>query len=293
MKRLSAIGFGWAILAAGGVHAVSQESLKAFVPVEWRGWTIEEDRIFDAETIFAYIDGAGEVYRSYNMKSLFARRLKSPGRPALIVDLFDMGTADDAFGVFTHNPNGDDAGTGQGSAYQGGLLSFWKDRFYVSVYAEDETPETREAVLTLGREIDKAIPRTGDKPALLGLLPPEGLDSRTVRFFHNYSVLNYHYFVADGNILLLDQTTSAVLASYGDGSRLLVVRYPDATKAAAARSSFGDAFLAEGGDRGVAVTAAGKWTAARLEGKTLIIVFQAPSRDSAEGLARKTGGGIR
>jgi len=41
------------------VPVVSQES---FVPSAVMGWTIEEDRAFDAETIFEYLDGAGEVY---------------------------------------------------------------------------------------------------------------------------------------------------------------------------------------------------------------------------------------
>ena len=120
--------------------------LASFIPAEFTGWTIEEDQVFDAETIFKYVDGAGEVYRSYNMKSLFARRFAAKGKPALVVDLFDMGTSEDAFGLFTHDLDGEDAATGQGSTYKGGLLSFWKGRYFASVYAEDETPETKQAV---------------------------------------------------------------------------------------------------------------------------------------------------
>ncbi len=261
--------------------------LKALVPEECRGWTVEEDRSFDADTIFEYIDGAGEVYRSYNMKSLFARRFKAEGRPALVVDLFDMGTSDDAFGVFTHNLEGEDAGTGQGSTYKGGLLSFWKDRFFVSVYAEDETPETREAVRTLGRAIDRAIPRAGNKPSLLDILPPGGLDAKTVRFFHNYSVLNYHFFVADGNLLSLGQTTAAALGSYADGSRLLVIRYPDPAKAPAALSDFRETYMPEAGEGDAVMTEDRTWTAAMGRGDYVIIVFRAASRASAEDLARK------
>jgi hypothetical protein len=259
--------------------------LASFIPAEFTGWTIEEDQVFDAETIFKYVDGAGEVYRSYNMKSLFARRFAAKGKPALVVDLFDMGTSADAFGLFTHDLDGEDAATGQGSTYKGGLLSFWKGRYFASVYAEDETPETKQAVLGLGRKIDGAIRETGEKPALVSMLPPEGLQTKDIRFFHNHSVLNYHFFVADENILQLDQTTAAALASYGDKgvrSRLLVVRYSGVAKAEAALDSFVKAYMVDAKGAGIVRTEDGNWTAARRKDRLVIIVFQAPTREFAE-----------
>jgi len=264
-------------------------ALASFIPAEFTGWTIEEDQVFDAETIFNYVDGAGEVYRSYNMKSLFARRFAATGKPALVVDLFDMGTSADAFGLFTHDLDGEDAATGQGSTYKGGLLSFWKGRYFASVYAEDETPETKQAVLGLGRKIDGAIRETGEKPALVSMLPSEGLQTKDIRFFHNHSVLNYHFFVADENILQLDQTTAAVLASYGDKdvrSRLLVVRYSGVAKAEAALESFLKAYMPDAKGAGIVRTEDGKWTAARRKDRLVIIVFQAPTGEFAENQLR-------
>jgi hypothetical protein len=271
-------------------RAIDQErALASFIPAEFMGWTIEEDQVFDAESIFKYVDGAGEVYRSYNMKSLFARRFAAKGKPALVVDLFDMGTSADAFGLFTHDLDGEDAATGQGSTYKGGLLSFWKGRYFASVYAEDETPETKQALLGLARKIDGAIRETGEKPALVSMLPPEGLRTTDIRFFHNHSVLNYHFFVADENILQLDQTTAAILASYGDKdvrSRLLVVRYSVVAKAEAALDSFEKAYLPDAKGAGIVRTEDGNWTAARRKDRSLIIVFQAPSREFAENQLR-------
>ena len=262
-----------------------KRALASFIPAEFTGWTIEEDQAFDAETIFKYVNGAGEVYRSYNMKSLFARRFAAKGKPALVVDLFDMGTSADAFGLFTHDLDGEDVATGQGSTYKGGLLSFWKGRYFASVYAEDETPETKQAVVGLGRKIDGAIRETGEKPALVSMLPPGRLQTKDIRFFHNHSVLNYHFFVADENILQLDQTTAAVLASYGDKdvrSRLLVVRYSGVAKAEAALDSFVKAYIPDAKGAGIVRTEDGKWTAARRKDRLVIIVFQAPTRKFAE-----------
>ncbi len=252
--------------------------MASFIPRAAGPWLSEADQVFDAETIFQYIDGAGEVYRSYNMKLLVSRRFHKDGRPDIVVDLFDMGTSADAFGVYTHDLDGESAGIGQGSTYQAGLLSFWKDRYFGSVFAEDETPETKAAVVDLGRRIAAAIPKEGPPPKLLSYLPSEGLDGGKVRYFHNYSVLNYHFFVADGDILLLEQTADAVLAPYataGGRSLLLVVSYPDEAKAARAYESFGKNYMPDAKNSGIVRTEDRKWTASAKAGKVVIVVFNA------------------
>jgi hypothetical protein len=252
------------------------QKLAAFIPPTIGPYVSEADQTFDAESIFDYIDGAGEVYRSYNMKLLVARRFHKDGKPDIVVDLFDMGSPEDAFGVFTHDLDGENAGIGQGSNYKAGLLSFWKDRYFGSVYAEEETAETKGLVFELGRRIAGAIPGLGERPDLLRHLPPDGLDTGRVRFFHNHSVLNYHFFVADTNILLLDQKTDAVLADYGskgDRSKVFVAAYEDGGSAAKAGASFARAYMPEAAEKGIVKTENGKWTAVRVQDRYVVIVF--------------------
>jgi hypothetical protein len=259
----------------------------AAVPAEFQGWKTAAERTYDPETIFDYIDGAGEVYRSYRFRSLAARRLEREGKPALVVDLFDMGSPEDAFGVFTHDLDGEPQGIGQGSNYKGGLLSFWKDRWFVSVYAEEETEETRGAVMALGRRIAASIPGEGPPPALLALLPREGLEAGWVRAFHDHLVLRYHLPLFRENVLRLDRETAVVLAPYREpapGSRLLLVRYPSEGRAEEARRAFANAFPPVDEGRGVARTADGRWTGARRSGDVLAVVFEAPSEGAVKWL---------
>jgi len=256
------------------------QKLASFIPPTIGPYVSEADQTFDAETIFDYIDGAGEVYRSYNMKLLVTRSFHKDGKPDIVVDLFDMGSPEDAFGVFTHDLDGEDARVGQGSNYKAGLLSFWKDRYFGSVYAEEETAETKGLVFELGRRIAGAIPKEGPKPKLLSFLPAEGLVANRVCYFHNYSVLNYHFFVADGDVLLLEQTASAVLAPYMTASGksfLLVVGYPDEAKAARAYGSFAKNYMPDAGKSGIVRTEDRRWTASAKAGDIVIIVFNADS----------------
>ena len=285
MKRVFVI-VALVILIGGGAGLMSPQNrpaasrMAAFIPKTVGPWLSEMDQVYDAETIFQYIDGAGEVYRSYNMKLVVSRRFHKDGRPDIVVDLFDMGASEDAFGVFTHDLDGENAGIGQGSNYKAGLVSFWKDRYFGSVFAEEETKDTKDAVLELGRRIAAAIPKEGPKPKLLSYLPAEGLDAGRVSYFHNYTVLNYHFFVADGDILLLEQTAAALLAPYvapGGKSYLLLVRYPDETKAGRAFESFSKNYMPDSKRPGIIRTEDKRWTASARAGDIVIVVFNADS----------------
>ncbi len=275
-----------------GRKAKEANSLSRFFPVEINGWRVEgRDESYDPQSIFDYIDGAGEVYRAYNFERLVARRYRKDGEPDLIADFFDMGTASDAFGVFTHDLEGETVEIGQGAVYKGGLLSFWKDRYFVSLYAEAETATSKQALLGLGKEIDSAIPARGKKPVLLSYVP-DSFDLKTIRYFHSHLILNYHFFVSVENILHLGPDTEAALASSGDKPdivRLLIIRYPDAPSAVLALRSFAKAYMPDAGEPELVQTEDKNWTAVKNKGDYLAIIFNARSPDQARKILASVG----
>jgi len=283
----------FAAVPAGVAFAqVETASLARHLPGEIGGWKPAGDDLYTGDRIFEYIDGAGEVYRAYNYRSLLARRYAKPGRPDIIVDLFDMGTAADAFGVFTHGLEGERLDIGQGAVSMEGLVSFWKDRYFVSLYVETETPEVRRALLDLSRAIASSIPGEGKLPGILALFP-EGFDVRTARYFHKHLILNYHFFVSSDNILLLDDTTEAALASSGEGARkisLLIIRYPSVPAADRAAGSFAKNYLHGDAGSGPVQIKDRKWAAAVSRGAHLFVVFNAPSRDEAGSILDRAAG---
>jgi len=258
-----------------------KKDLSSLLPTEIKGWKAEEkDHSYDPQTIFNYIDGAGEVYRSYNFRELLVRRFKREGKPDIVIDFFNMGSSKDAFGVFTHDLEGEEAGIGQGSTYKGGLLSFWKGPYFVSIYAEEETEETNKALLDMGEAVASAIQEVGEKPDLIAILPGEEVDVNKVHYFHNHMILNYHFFIADENILLLDQQTEAVLGRgvhQGKEYILLVVRYPEAGKAIQAYESFTEAYMPDAIEPGLVQTEDRLWTLAKMKDDLLIFIFNASS----------------
>lgn len=270
------------IIAAGNEGRAMENHV--LFPQEMLGWkAIGTERTYKGEAIFDYIDGGGEVYLTYGFKEVTVRNYQKEGEPEIIAELYDMGNSEDAFGIFSFEREGGTVGIGQDSEYESGLLRFWKGRFFITVTSERETPSARQAIMTLGRAISDRIKEEGKRSELLSFLPGEGIVSEQVRFFHKDFNLNYHYFVAENNILLLDKDTTALLAPYsiqGSRSYLLIISYEDNLKADKAYRTFIAAYMPEAKKIPVLQTENGRWTAARKWKNRVLVVFDAPSRDS-------------
>jgi hypothetical protein len=279
------------VLMTSGSHANTLEDLRGCLIREINGWAaVPEDRIFDEKTIFSYINGGAEVYKAYNMRQCLSRRYTKTDGPAIILDIFDMGSAEDAFGVFTHDTDGKVVDIGQDARFRSGWLSFWKHRYFVSIYAEEDTDTAETAVAALGRQVAACIPQKASKPFILLKLPTDGLDSANIRYLHHPAILNYHFYLADENILNLSNETQVVLANYKTGkesARLLLISYPDKKRAQKSRDLFFKHYLSDADKTGMAVLEDGKWTAALLKNSLLIIVLEADTRETAENLLKR------
>lgn len=267
-------------------YADTLERLQQDLPKQINGWTAEpQDRIFDPKTIFSYINGGAEVYRIYNMQTCLSRRYIAPNRPTIILDIFDMGSPQDAFGVFTHDTDGSVIDVGQNARFRPGWLSFWKSHYFISIYAEDETETSEKAVKELAEQVAAAISQEGATPKILMRLPPEGLQNESVRYLHHPMILNYHYYLADENILNISVETDVVLAIYqfeNQRARLLLVNYADAQNAMQSRTRFLKHYLPNADSTGAALLENGKWAAVTRIDHLLAIVLEADSRKLAE-----------
>jgi len=294
------IFLGLSFLVTGETPSLSAEAdankleMKKLLPQEILGYKADgKDQFYDRNTTFRYMDGAAELYRSFGFKLLMVRGYVKADHPSIMVELFDMGSSEDAFGVFSFETEGEDVRVGQGSDYGGGLLRFWQGKFFVNVYAEQEASSTTQDVLELGKGIASSIKHEGQKLKLIHYLPEEGLSERSIRYFHLYQSLNYHYFVSHQNILRLGEKTNAVLGSYllpqtNEKTFLLLIQYPTKKLAGEALQSFVKAYLPESTTAKAIQTENRKWAAAQSHQVYVIIVFDAPLKERSEELIQAT-----
>ena len=72
------------------------------LPEEVAGWRANGGlQTYDRETIFKFMDGAGEVYLQYGFRRLFVREFARAGSPTIGAQLYDMTSPGEAFGIFS------------------------------------------------------------------------------------------------------------------------------------------------------------------------------------------------
>lgn len=265
------------------------------LPEDISGWKkTHTEEYYLPDNLFEYINGNAELFISYNFRHLVTLTYGKKKSPKITIDIFDMGKSENAFGVFSHSRENEDRFISDKveSEYGGGLLTFWKGRYYISILAYPETKEKKEVVRKIAKKISELIQGESIKPAVVSLLPPDKLAPFSVRYFHHHIWLNSHYFISSENILNLGKDTEAVLSKYyPDGKNktpviLLLVNYPDLKRAKTAYVNFITNFLPDA-EKGFARLSGRRWAGSEQNGKIISIVLNAPDREFARALLSK------
>jgi len=289
MRRSHLISFfliaAISIAATGGYMKDLAQSIPRKI-LDWE--SAAPDAAYDRKTLYDYMDGGAEVYLAFDFRSAFVRKYRNPSGEEIALDIYDMGSPEEAFGVFSCDREDPEAGIGQKSEYGFGLLRFWQNRFFVSITAAGDDKRAEKAILELGKTVAPLLGPAGPLPGLLRCLPESGLKENRTSYFHSAVNLNNRFFLSSENILGLGKDTDCLFAEYAaspeDTAYLLIVRYPDEARAAEARDSFLKAYLPEAGPDGAALTEHKKWTMARVHKNYLSAAFEAPSKEYAETL---------
>lgn len=117
-----------------------------------------ETRRFNPDTLYEKIDGKAQLYLSYGFAELLFTTYTA-GDVSLDVYVYDMGQADNAFGIFKaeEGESAESAAIGRGGYYSGSSLFFWKGKYYVNVLAA-EGGESNQTTEREGMAGDQARP---------------------------------------------------------------------------------------------------------------------------------------
>ncbi|MDZ7318816.1 MAG: hypothetical protein ONB11_06655 [candidate division KSB1 bacterium] len=267
------------------------------LPTEISGWqSTGADEFYNRETLHEYINGGAELYLAYAFQQMVARRYVKQNAPEIVLEIYNMTHSSDAYGIFSSERQDEEAGIGQDSEYGGGLLRFWKDKYFISILAIGDETVAKPIIFELGQKVAAAIPVLGERPDILRLIPDDHLLKNRIRFFHAHTILNRQYFLASENILNLDQNTDCVFAPFEirpAKSYALIIRYADKQQAETAYLSFLANYLPDALVTGFARLENGSWTMARPMDHFLIIVLEAPSQEWASDLIAKVMKRIR
>jgi hypothetical protein len=261
--------------APGGKAPAPEDLLPASGAVA--GWERSgEVEIYVPDDLFDYMDGQAELFFVYRFERLAVQEYQRGQEGPIIVEVYQVASPADAYGLFSFYATGQpmDLGTG-GAGEPGRLISFWQGRFYGRVFAYGEAEQ--ESLSALAHQVVAGMPEGGALPELVTRLPQENRVSGSARFFHQKLSLDNLIWLGDENILDLSEQTDAVLAAYAYGdtqAQLLVVEYADAATAEAAHTAL------EGSDL-ENLSVAGQ------SAQYLVAVFQAPDQAIAHELLQQ------
>ncbi len=198
------------------------------------GWSIAlEFKTYDRTNLFNLVDGQAESFFAYGFEQVAVQRYKNSDGTLLNVEVWQLATQSDAYGLFSAGRVGKLAAIGvEGDSDPGRRLAFWQDRYFASLNANQPVPD--ETLQAFAKAITGGLPSGGVRPALVDSLPQENLVPLSAIYFHEEMSIQMEIWLGGENILGLSQQTGGVVGKYelnGQTARLLLVEYPKASEA--------------------------------------------------------------
>jgi hypothetical protein len=271
------------------IHA-QKINLMTQLPEQYQLYKATEWLDFEGDALYDYINGGAELYLSYGLKGMTGCKYNGDELPQITVEVYEMTSSKNAFGVYTQSRDREEYRYGQGSQSYDDFILFWKDKYFVLITTHKATPQSAEALKYLASLVEKAIPGEGEIPALVAELPKENLAPGGYLYFHHYIWLNAYLFIADYNIADINDQTDAILAKYGDAEArcyLLLVQYQDNAAAEVAGQKLQNQFAPEITPQNPIIRLEDHtWFTVRVKDNKLSAIFNGNSREQVEKLSQ-------
>jgi hypothetical protein len=136
----------------------------AFFPAssEVAGWAIAGDiRTFEAADLWKYIDGEAERYLKAGVQRVFTADYRYQNKFDAVTDIYVMEGAEGAKKILDSEPMVDakPVQLGDSARLYGQSLIWRKGVYLVRIVAFQESTETSQAILDLGRDIERRLTR--------------------------------------------------------------------------------------------------------------------------------------
>jgi hypothetical protein len=167
--------------ALAGEGRGDEEDLAALLPSasETGGWEREgEPQTYRGDGLFLLVNGGAELYFEYGFERAVAATYHDTAQKWISLEIYEMKDAGGAYGIYTskRGASGELLPIGNEALMAGYYLNFWKGNFLVTLTGGDGSPETVERLKRIARVVDRKIQGRGTEPAIVHLMPEEGMD---------------------------------------------------------------------------------------------------------------------
>jgi hypothetical protein len=233
-----------ALVSVGGADPA--DMLRVFPETIADGILTRQAQDYDPKTVYDYMDGAADAYLRFDFQGVYTADYHVADR-LVVVEVYDMGSSAEAYGIFSTHQLGEGVEVGQGARFEGPMLRAWQDRFFIKIAGDEDSKEFRDFATQVARRFVEAIGSPGPLPALISFLPGKVLHPSQIRYLHTDADLNAAHYVSTDNVLRLAKGRTDVV--FADGSlggkplKVAAVRYRTSADRAKALGAFSKTIL--------------------------------------------------
>lgn len=156
---------------------------------------LKDIQVYLADNLFDYINGASELYLSYEFQQLDVVYYKNRRKQEITVEIYTHTSPLFAYGIYSQerSPDANYLNIGAESYIDGSNLFILTGKYYLKIYSYD-LDDDAEAVLTeFARSIVKLLNSDHSLPPLLSAFPEQNLQPKSIQFIAK-NLLGYSFF---------------------------------------------------------------------------------------------------
>ncbi|MFP4081174.1 MAG: DUF6599 family protein [Candidatus Aminicenantes bacterium] len=200
VKYTKAIIFFWVVLflclSPGNRVSGAEDQQSSLLP-DMEGWEYsEEPQIYFPETLYEYIDGAAEIYLSYDFRKLMVGQYKKRDTTASVsVEIYDMGNEKNSFGIYSAErfPDAQFVSAGTQGYVEEGAMNFLIGKYYIKLLCFDCEDKSDKFLRLFSKEFLNKIEEKGQFPHLVRRFPEQGLVLNSEKFILK-NFMGYEFF---------------------------------------------------------------------------------------------------
>lgn len=237
-------------------------------PSTYQGKTLYRDRpesIVSTNSVILMLSGktlsrdraaSPDLYYAYGFQRQAEVEYQAPqfgSKPLILLEIFDMGTPENAFGIhnFHTYPQAKFEWVGSKAMLSGGYLRFSKGRYFIQIEGYEFATGIREAMIAIAKAVASEIKDPPPEPRILTLLPSNKL-SGSVKLFRSNWALRQIYSTLPVNVPQLSDPALGISARYPDNADsanwvdaqiVFIIRFSDTSAAESAYTLYRDSVM--------------------------------------------------
>jgi hypothetical protein len=160
------------------------------------GWNKAETiQDFTPENLYDYINGAADLYLTYDFKGLQVAEYFRDDKASVIIEIYRHGSPTNAFGIYSQErlANADFLDIGVQGYYEDNILNFLAGTGYVKISSAKTGRDDRGILIRFARATADKLGGEKSFPAVLAVFPDEGKGKNTEKFIGK-NFLGYSFF---------------------------------------------------------------------------------------------------